>query len=119
MKKIENQYDRDEENLSLSDINLYKRSFKNEISLEDMVIQKISNNELRKVVKELPEIHRQRLEMYFFKDMSVKEIATKEDKDERTIRYSISKGIDEIAKKLKNVYAKLKMIQIIIENRSS
>ena len=118
-KKIQNQYDRHEEHLSLSDINLYKRSFKNEISLEDMVIQKISNNELRKVVKELPEIHRRRLEMYFFKDMSVKEIATKEDKDERTIRYSISKGIDEIAKKLKNVYAKLKMIQIIIENRSS
>ena len=41
--------------------------------------------------------------MYFFKEMTVQEIAAKEGKNERTIRYSIKRGIDEILKKLKKI----------------
>lgn len=102
-KKIQNQYDRHEEHSEQSDISLYKKSSVNKISLEDMVIQKINNSALRKIVKEVPEPHNHRLEMYFFEDMTIKEIASKENKNERTIRYSISKGISEIAKKIKKI----------------
>ncbi len=102
-KKIQNQYDRHEEHSEQSDISLYKRAFVSKVSLEDIVIEKISNSALRKIVQEVPEPHNHRLEMYFFEDMTIKEIASKENKDERTIRYSISKGINEIAKKIKKI----------------
>lgn len=100
-KKIQNQYDRHEEHSVQTDISLYKKSSASKTSLEDMVIDKINNNALRKIVKDVPEPHNRRLEMYFFEDMTIKEIASKENKNERTIRYSISKGINEIAKKIK------------------
>lgn len=100
-KKIQNQYDRHEEHSVQTDISLYKKSSASKTSLEDMVIDKINNSALRKIVKDVPEPHNRRLEMYFFEDMTIKEIASKENKNERTIRYSISKGINEIAKKIK------------------
>ena len=102
-KKIQNQYDRHEEHSTQTDISLYKRAFVNKVGLEDIVIEKISNSALRKIVKEVPEPHNHRLEMYFFEGMTIKEIASKESKNERTIRYSISKGISEIAKKIKKI----------------
>ena len=41
--------------------------------------------------------------MYFLKEMTIQEIASKEGKNERTIRYSIKKGINEIIKKFKKI----------------
>jgi len=99
--KIKNQKTRYEEQSEQTEISLYKKSI-SKLNLEDVVIQKISNATLRKIVKEVPKPHNRRLEMYFFQDMTIQEIALKENKNDRTIRYSISKGIDEITKKIKN-----------------
>ena len=56
-KKIQNQYDRHEEHSTQTDISLYKKAFVNKVGLEDIVIEKISNSALRKIVKEVPEPH--------------------------------------------------------------
>lgn len=100
--KIKNETDRHIEQSDQTEISLYKKSIMSKISVEDTVIQKLTSSELRKVVKGISEPHNHRVEMYFFGEMSIQEIAIKEDKNERTIRYSISKGIDEISKKLRN-----------------
>lgn len=100
--KIKNEYDRHEEQSEQSEISLYKKAIVSKVSVEDIVLQKLTDSALRKAVREIPEPHNRRLEMYFFQDMTVQEIALKEKKNDRTIRYSISKGIDEIAKKIKN-----------------
>lgn len=101
-RKIRNQYVRHEEQSEQTEISLYKKAIVSKASVEDIVIQKLSDNALRTAVKEVSEPHNRRLEMYFFGGMTVQEIALKEKKNDRTIRYSISKGIDEIAKKIKN-----------------
>jgi len=58
-------------------------------------------SELKRMIREIPTPHNKRLEMYLFNEMTIQEIAIKENRDERTIRYSISKGISEITKKIK------------------
>lgn len=102
-KKIQNQYDRHEEQSEQTEISLYKKAIISKFNVEDIVIQKITSTALRKAVREISAPHNRRLEMYFFKEMTVKEISIKENKTERTIRYSISKGIDEIAKKIEKI----------------
>lgn len=96
-KKIESQYNRNEEQ---TEISLYKKDIVSEINVEDIVIQKLANNNLRKTIQNIPSPHNRRLEMYIFMKMPVREIALNENKKERTIRYSISKGINEIAKEI-------------------
>lgn len=99
--KIKNQKVRHEEQSEQTEISLYNKSIVNKISIEDIVIQKISDATLREMVKNVSKPHNRRLEMYFFQDMTIQEIALKENRNDRTIRYSISKGIDEISKKIK------------------
>lgn len=101
-KKIKNQYDRHEEHSEQTENNLHQKTSINRKSFEDIIINKLMYSDLRKVVRELPIPHNKRLEMYLFKELTVQEIALKENRKERTIRYSISKGISEIVKKMKN-----------------
>lgn len=101
--KIKNQYSRHEEHSELTEITLFKRAFEVNESIEDIVIKKLANNELRKMIQKIPKPHNKRLEMYFFDGMTVQEIAKKENKDDRTIRYSISKGLDEMTKIIKKI----------------
>lgn len=100
-KKIQNQYERYEEHFEQTEKNIYKKGALTEESVEDIFIKIDMYRNLRKLVKALSSPHNARIEMYFLKEMTVKEIAAKEGKNERTIRYSIKKGIDEILNKLK------------------
>ena len=102
-KKIQNQYDRYEEHSEQSEKNLYEKCTITEESVEDIIIKNESYRELRKTVKKVTSPHNKRIEMYFFKEMTIQEIAGKEGKNERTIRYSIKRGIDEILKKFKKI----------------
>ena len=102
-KKIQNQYDRHEEHFEQTEENLYKKGVHTEEYVEDFIIKKETYSDLRKTVKKVTSPHNKRIEMYFFKEMTAQEIATKEGKNERTIRYSIKKGIDEIIKKFKKI----------------
>ena len=100
-KKIQNQYDRHEEHSQQTEINLYQKSVIKGDNVEDIVINKLMCSELKRMIREIPTPHNKRLEMYLFNEMTIQEIAIKENRDERTIRYSISKGISEITKKIK------------------
>ena len=102
-KKIQNQYDRHEEHFEQTEKNLYKKGVHTAEYVEDFIIKKEAYSDLRKTVKKVTSPHNKRVEMYFFKEMTIQEIATKEGKNERTIRYSIKKGIDEIIKKFKKI----------------
>lgn len=101
-KKIQNQYDRHEEHSQQTEINLYQKAVTKGDNVEDLVINKLMCSDLKRMVREIPTPHNKRLEMYLFKEMTIQEITIKENRDERTIRYSISKGISEITKKIKN-----------------
>lgn len=102
-KKIQNQYDRYEEHSEQSEKNLYEKCTITEESVEDIIIKKETYRDLRKTVKKVSSPHNKRVDMYFLKEMTIQEIASKEGKNERTIRYSIKKGINEIIKKFKKI----------------
>ena len=101
--KIKNQYTKYEEHSELTELTLYNRSFKVSESIEDIVIQKQIMNDFEKIINEVKKPHNKRLKMYLFDDMTIQEIAKKENKSERTIRYSLTKGLTETRKKLKNL----------------
>ena len=100
-KKIKNQYLRYEEHSELTELTLYNRSFRVDESIEDIVIQKEIINDFEKIINKIKNPHSKRLKMYIFDDMTIQEIAKKENKNERTIRYSLTKGLTKIRKNKK------------------
>lgn len=100
--KIKNETTRYLEHSELTEITLFNRSFNKMKFVDELIIEKITYSALHKAVREIKPPHNRRVEMYFFDEMTVKEIAQKEDKTERAIRYSIEQGIKEIQKNLKN-----------------
>ena len=100
--KIKNETSRYLEHSELTDISLYNRSFEKLKNVEEFIVGKVTDEELYKIIKSIREPHNKRLEMYVFNNMTVEEIALKEDKTIRAIRYSLEEGKKEILKKLKN-----------------
>ena len=101
--KIKNETSRYLEHSKLTEITLFNRSLKKILLVDDLIVEKTTYTLLHNAVKQIKEPHNRRVEMYFFEEMTVKEIAQKEDKTERAIRYSIEQGIKEIQNKLKKI----------------
>lgn len=100
--KIKNETTRYLEHSELNDISLFNRSFIKKKLVDDVIIEKLTNQALHKAVDKIKSPHNKRIKMYFFEEMTVQEIAKKEAKTERAIRYSIEQGIKEIQKNLKD-----------------
>lgn len=92
-----NQYDRHIEHLEQTEEALYNKS-KKQISVEEEVEIKMRNEELYKAINMLPEIQKRRIKMYYFEDMTLKEIAEKEGCHLMSVKDSITSGIEKLKK---------------------
>lgn len=95
---IMNEFDRHIEHSKLNENTLNKRSFNVERGVEDIVINKIEKQKLHIAIDSLPLKQKNRIQKYFFENLTQKEIAKIENCSIRAIQYSIECAL----KKLKN-----------------
>lgn len=101
-KKEMNEYDRHIEHLEQTEIALYKKTKNRYVSLEDIVLTKIINEKLYEAINKLPSKQKRRLKMYYFDDMTLKEIGNLEKCSPQAVSYSIECAIKNLAKILNN-----------------
>lgn len=97
-----NEYDNHIEHSEIYENNLNKRAIKKEKSIEEIILEKFSFNELKKTIEELPEIQKQRIKKYYFEDKNEYEIA----KEEGVSHQAIHIGLERARKKLKEILEK-------------
>ena len=95
---IMNEFDRHIEHSKLNENTLNKRSFNVERGVEDIVINKIEKQKLHIAMESLPLKQKNRIQKYFFENLTQKEIAKIENCSIRAIQYSIECAL----KNLKN-----------------
>ena len=60
------------------------------------------NEKLKNAINKLSLVQKRRIEMYYFKGLSQREIAEKEGVSLRAVQYTLNKAISELKKILKN-----------------
>lgn len=80
---------------------LFHKSINQEISIEELVEQKILYEEVKKSLNTLTETQKRRILLHFFEDKTFTEIALLENCDESSVRESIYAGIKKIKKSIK------------------
>lgn len=100
--KALNEYDRHIEHLEQNDEALYKKSKQKEKNLEIKILENFIFEELHNKISKLPEVQKRRINMYFFEDMTLQEIASKEKCSKVAIKHSIDDALKNLKKILKN-----------------
>lgn len=96
-----NEYDRHIEHSKLKELTLNKRILNKNKSVEKYVIEKIENQELYSAILKLSKIQRNRILMYYFQELTQKEIAEKDNCSIRAVQYSINSALKKLKKFLK------------------
>lgn len=96
-----NKYDRHIEHLPLDEIQLHKRISNREKSLEETVIENIEKQRLYTAIDKLPQIQRKRIYLYYFNNMTQKEIAAYDGCSIRAVQYSLDIAIKNLKNFLK------------------
>ena len=96
-----NEYDRHIEHSEIFENNLEIRAKDKPISLEDSIIRKSTYAELMKAIKQLPITQQKRIKLYYFDELSTKEIADIEKCTQHSVRVSLRRAIEELGKILK------------------
>ena len=97
-KKIQNQYDRYEEQSEQTEINLYKRTLNKAKNIEDEVIENINKEQLIQAKKELTETQLRRIELHIEEEITLEEIAYIEGVRKNKIDKSIAQGMKKLKK---------------------
>lgn len=95
-------YDKYIEHSEVFEETMYKRAFKFEKSVEDIVEQKLKFNNLLNEINNLNDIQKRRFVMYYFYEMNIEDIAKIEGCTFQAISKSISLAIEKIRKNFKN-----------------
>lgn len=98
-----NEFDRHIEHSELTEHTLNNRMLFKEESIEDLIIRKTSLEDLRKAINMLPEVQRRRIKLYYFDELTEKEIAKLENVSQKNISKSLTiakNNLKEILKKL-------------------
>lgn len=95
-----NKYDRHIEHLALEDISYNRILYKNE-SVEDEVLKQIEYNELKLGILKLSEVQRRRLVLYFFYNLTLREIADIDNCSPRAVKDSIDISLQKLKKFIK------------------
>lgn len=93
-------YERHIEHSMIYEENLYKRSFEKQMDLESYVINKLTVEQIKIIIKNsLSEIQKMRLHLYFYENKTLQEIATIQG----TTHQAISKCIKNSIKKIREI----------------
>lgn len=98
-----NEFDRHIEHSELTEHTLNNRMLFKQESIEDLIIRKTSLEDLRKAINMLPEVQRRRIKLYYFDELTEKEIAKLENVSQKNISKSLTvakNNLKEILKKL-------------------
>lgn len=98
-----NEFDRHIEHSELTEHTLNNRMLFKEESIEDLIIRKTSLEDLRKAINMLSEVQRRRIKLYYFDELTEKEIAKLENVSQKNISKSLTvakNNLKEILKKL-------------------
>lgn len=98
-----NEFDRHIEHSELTEYSLNNRMLFKQESIEDLIVRETSLENLRKAIDMLPEIQRRRIKLYYFDELTEKEIAKLENVSQKNISKSLTiakNNLKEILKKL-------------------
>ncbi len=98
-----NEFDRHIEHSELTERTLNNRMLFKQESIEDLIIRKTSLEDLRKAINMLSEVQRRRIKLYYFDELTEKEIAKLENVSQKNISKSLTaakNNLKEILKKL-------------------
>ena len=95
-------YERHIEHSEIYENTLNNRAVDKPVSLEQEVENKIMVDELKNAINLLSEVQKRRLKMYYFEDMTLKQIADIEGCSPKNIFKSIEQAKENIKKNLKN-----------------
>lgn len=93
-KKERNEMDRHIEQSELTEATLQRRMTNKPLPLEDRLHTEMENDRLRQAIKELPELSRKRIYLYYFERMTLEQIAKKEGVDPAPVWRSIQRALD-------------------------
>lgn len=96
-----NKYDRHIEHLPLDEIQLHRKINKKEKNLEEIVIDNIEKEKLYKAINKLPEMQKKRIELFYFENLTQKEIALQDNCSIRAVQYSLEIALKNLKKFLK------------------
>lgn len=96
-----NEYDNHIEHSELYDETLEKRIMNKQELIEDIIIKKITFEKLHDAIQQLSEIEKRRIKMYYFEDLTLREIAKIENTSHQAISKSIQNSILKLKKLLK------------------
>lgn len=96
-----NEYDNHIEHSEIYEESLYNRAMEKSNSIEDIIIQKSTFEDLRKAINQLSNIQKRRIKMYYFENFTLHEIAKIEHCHFTTVKESIESGIKKLKKILK------------------
>ena len=95
-------YERHIEHSEIYENTLNSRAVDKPVSLEQEVENKMMVDELKDVINLLSEVQKRRLKMYYFEDMTLKQIADIEGCSPKNVFKSIEQAKENIKKNLKN-----------------
>lgn len=98
-----NEYDNHIEHSEIFENNLDSRAKDKQILLEDMIIQKVTFEKLKKAINELPEIQKQRIKKYYFDEKTEQEIADEENATHQSVHIILERALKNLKKILKKL----------------
>lgn len=98
-----NEFDRHIEHSELTEHTLNNRMLFKQESIEDLIIRKTSLEDLRKAINMLPEVQRRRIKLYYFDELTEKEIARLENVSQKNISKSLTIAKNNLKEILKNL----------------
>ena len=101
-KKVQNEFDRHQEQSEQSEITLYKRSIEKVKSAEEQYIENISKEKLKIAEKELTETQMRRIELHFIDKITIRDLAKMENVRKNQIEKSIQLGLKKLKKFFEN-----------------
>lgn len=96
-----NEYDRHIEHSIYDENNINKRILKNIDTVEEVVMRHLDNEKIHNAISSLPFIQKKRVYEYFFKNLTQKEIADKNNCSIRAIQYSLNSDLKNLKNFLK------------------
>lgn len=98
---ILNEWDRHYEHSELTEASLYDRAAMLPESVEETVFRNLRYEALHRAIKQLPEVQRRRLILYYFMGLTYAQIAEKEGCKYQTVQESIYAALKKLKKLLK------------------
>lgn len=98
-----NEYDNHIEHSEIFENNLESRAKDKQILLEDMIIQKVTFEKLKKAINELPEIQKRRIKKYYFDEKTEQEIADEENATHQSVHIILERALKNLKKILKKL----------------